>query len=57
MHLEDDLAVRGHWNTVTISQGQGLVVVKDRVEVFDPDGIHWTIQKQPRMIALVKVKK
>ena len=52
VHLKDDFTVWCHWNTVTISQGQGLVVIKDRVQVLYPNGIDRSIQQQPNMITL-----
>ena len=45
--LKDDFTVWGHWDTITIGQGQGLVVVQHRVEVLNPDGINWTVQYKP----------
>ena len=52
MHLEDDLTVGGHGDTVTVGQGQGLVVVKDRVQVLNPDGVHWTVKYKPDVFTL-----
>ena len=52
VHLEDDLAVRGHRDAVAVGEGQRLVVVEDRVEVLDPDGVHRTVQHQPDVLTL-----
>ena len=52
MHLKDDLTVGSHGDTVTISQGQGLVVVKYGVQVFNPDGVDWAVQNEPDMFTL-----
>lgn len=54
MHLKDDLAVGGHGNAVTVGQGQGLVVIQDRVQVLNPDSVHRAIQHQPYMFTLKK---
>ena len=52
VHLKDDLTIRGHGDTITISQGQGLVVIQYRVKVLNPDGVYWTVQHQPHMLTL-----
>ena len=44
MNLKDNLTVGCHGYTVTVCQGQCLVVIKDGVEVLDPDSIDWTIK-------------
>lgn len=46
-HLEDELDVVGHGYPITIGQGQDLVVVQDRVEVLDPDGVHGSVAYDP----------
>ena len=51
MYLEDDLTVGGHRDTVTVSQGEGLVVVQHRVEVLNPDSVHWAVQHQPDVLS------
>ena len=51
MHLKEDLAVGGHRDAVSVGEGQGLVVVEDRVEVLDPYGVHRAIQQQPDMVS------
>ena len=52
VHLKDDLAVGRHGDAVTVSQGQGLVVVQHRVQVLDPDGVHRPIKHQPHVLTL-----
>ena len=52
VHLKDDLTVGGHGDTVTVSQGQGLVVIKYRVQVLNPDGVYWAVENQPDMFTL-----
>ena len=47
VRLKDDLAVGRHGDAISVGQSQGLVVVQHRVQVFNPDGIYWSIQHQP----------
>ena len=51
MGLKDDLAERCHWDSVTVGQGQGLVVVKDGVQVLDPNGVDGTVKDKPHVLA------
>jgi len=44
VNFKDDLAGSGHRDTITVRQRQGLVVVKHRVEILDPDCVDWTVQ-------------
>lgn len=56
MYLKDDLTVGSHGDTVTVSQGQSLVVVQHRVQVLNPDGVYRAVQQQPHMLTLPKSK-
>lgn len=49
--LEDDLAARGHRDPVAVSQGQGLVVIEDGIQVLDPDGVDGAIEDQPDVLS------
>ena len=58
VYFEHNLTIRCHGDSIAISQGQGLVVIKDRVEILDPDGIYRSIQYQPDVVTLkVKIKR
>ena len=46
VHLKDDLTLRRHRDTVAVSQRQRLIVVQDRVEILNPNGIHRAVQDQ-----------
>ena len=52
VHLEDDLTVRRHDDTVSVRQRQRLVVVQDGVEVLNPDRVHRAVQQQPHVVSL-----
>ena len=52
LRLEDGLHGVGHLDPVAVGQGQDLVVVEHRVQVLDPDGVHWSVQHDPRVLAL-----
>lgn len=52
VYLKDDLAVWSHGDTVSVSQGQGFIVVQHRVQVLNPDGIYRAVQQQPHMLTL-----
>ncbi len=45
--FKDDLAVRGHGQSVAVGQCKRSVVVEDRVEIFDPEGIDRSVEYQP----------
>ena len=45
--LEDDLAVWRHGDAVTVRQSECLVVVQHRVQILNPNGVHWAVQNQP----------
>jgi len=51
VRLEDDLAVGRHGDTISVSESQGLVVVKDGVEILNPDGIDWAVKNQPNVLS------
>lgn len=54
MRFEYDFAVRCHRNTVTVSQCQCFIVVQNRVEVFNPYCINWSIKNEPYIFSLDK---
>lgn len=51
-YLKENLAVGRHGNTIAVGQCQGLVVVKHGVEILNPDGVDWAVQKQPDVVTL-----
>ena len=50
--LKDDLAVGGHGDSISVSQGQSLVIVQHRVQVLNPDSIYWAVQQKPDVLTL-----
>ena len=42
-YLSDYLTERSHRDTITVGQGEGLVVIEDTVEVLYPDGIYGSV--------------
>ena len=56
MHLEDDLAVWRHGDTISVGESQGLVVVQDGVEILNPDGVYRAVKNQPYMLTLAGKK-
>lgn len=50
--LKDNFAVGRHGNPITVCEGECLVVVKDGVQVLDPNGVHGAVQDQPDVVAL-----
>ena len=57
VHLEHDLTVGRHGDTIAVSQGQCLVVVQHRVEILNPDSVYGAIQEQPDIVTLKISKK
>jgi len=47
LDLEDHFAVIGHWNTLSIGEGENLVVIEHSVQVLNPNGIDWSIANNP----------
>jgi hypothetical protein len=52
VYFKDDLAVGSHRNSVSVGKCQRLVVVKNGVEIFNPNGIDWTVKHNPDVITL-----
>lgn len=48
----EDLAAGSHRDPVSVRQGQSFVVVQNRVQVFNPNGINWTVQNNPDVFTL-----
>ena len=44
-----------HGDAIVVGEGEELVVVHDGVHVFNPDGVHGTIEDEPREMLLVLV--
>ena len=53
VYFKDNFAIGSHYNTITVSQGQGFVVVKNGIQVLNPYGIHRSIQYKPNVLTLI----
>lgn len=51
VRLEDDFAVRRHWQPITVGQRQCSVVIQHGIQVFNPEWVDWSIEYQPNMFA------
>lgn len=51
MRLEDDFAIGRHWQSIAIGQRQRSVVIQHRIEIFNPEGVDWSVEYQPNMFA------
>ena len=40
----------GHCDTVTIDEGEDLVIIENRVHGLNPQGVHWSIKHYPLLI-------
>ena len=49
VHLEDDLAVVAQRDSIAVRQRQRSACVEQRIEMFRPDRIDWTVENQPRV--------
>lgn len=49
MRFKNNLAVWSHGNPVAISQGQSFIIIQNGIQIFNPDGINWTIKNYPDM--------
>ncbi len=50
VRLEDDFAIGRHWDSISVGEGQSLVVIQNTVEILDPYGVYWAIQYQPDVL-------
>eukprot|EP00968_Pinguiococcus_pyrenoidosus_P001290 scaffold57_cov254-Pinguiococcus_pyrenoidosus.AAC.43 len=55
LHLEHELDVVGHGNTITIGKRQHSIVVQHGVEIFDPDGVNGAVHHDPRVVRVAGI--
>ena len=51
VHLEENLGVGRHRDSVAVGQCERLVVVKYRVQVLDPDGVDGAVKDEPHVVS------
>lgn len=50
MRFKNNLAVGSHGNPVAIGQSQGFIIIQNGIQIFNPDGVNWTIENYPDMV-------
>lgn len=55
LDLEHHLGVVSHWDSLSVSKGENLVVIEHGIEVLNPDGIDWSIADNPRDMLVLLV--
>lgn len=53
MRLKNNLAVWSHGNAIAIGKGESFVVIQNGIQIFNPDGIYWTIKNYPDMLPYI----
>jgi hypothetical protein len=56
MRFKNNLAVWSHGDPVAIGQSQGFIIIQHRIQIFNPDGINWTIKNNPDMFPWMSPK-
>lgn len=56
MWFKNHFTVGSHGYAVTICQCEGSVIVQNRVQVLNPDGINWPIQNYPDILSWEETK-
>lgn len=49
LHLEDQLTLVGHRNTLSVGKGQDLVIIEHSVQVLNPKSIDWSVAGEPNV--------
>jgi hypothetical protein len=52
VHFKNDFAINSHRYTIAIGQSESFVIVQDGIEIFNPNGIDWTVKHKPDVFSL-----
>ena len=50
LNFENENEVFGDLDSLAVAETEVPVVVEDRVEVFNPNGVHWAVEHQPVVV-------